>query len=78
MLESLCIADDHGASGEHWQDSARKCWKGEHIVLVVVVLTLLPMFVGLSLIVVATFFDRDPESKNIESKVRGGCDENVL
>jgi hypothetical protein len=42
----------------------------------VLVLSVLPLFTGLSFIVVATFFDRDPASKNIEAKA-SVCDGSV-
>ena len=52
-----------------WESTGWKCWQSTHMAFAVLVLSVLPLFIGLSLIVVATFFDRDPSSKSIESKV---------
>jgi hypothetical protein len=56
-------------AGETWGGTNWKCWGSTHMAFMVLVLSVLPLFTGLSFIVVATFFDRDPSSKNIEAKV---------
>lgn len=53
-----------------WHDQWQ-CWQGSHLLFAVAVVCIVPLFAGLSVVVVATFIDRSPDSGHVLAKVHG-------